>query len=100
MVSNHEHQKLVNESALRKYFYKINCGIIGIVEEYLEKQVNDLKFFNEKEFLRFVRKRETEDPLLQLFDSKKSILLFWEEFITTRNFLNLLRSKNVVRNLN
>jgi len=58
LTSNHEHQRWVNESALRKYFYKANCGIISILEEYLEKQTNDLKFFNGKEFMRFVRKRE------------------------------------------
>lgn len=48
IVSGHEHHRLVNESALRKYFYKINCGIISVLEEYLELQTNDLKFFTEK----------------------------------------------------
>lgn len=47
----------MNESALRKFFYKVNCGIISILEEYADLQTNDLKFLNEKDFLRFVRKR-------------------------------------------
>ena len=84
---------------MRKYFYKANCGIIAILEEYLENQTNDLKFFNGKEFMRFVKKREAEDPLSQMFDSKKSVLLFWEQLIHSRNFLNMLRIRNVVRNL-
>ena len=99
MASDHEHQRHVNESALRKYFYKINCGIIAVLEEYMETQTNDLKFFNPKEFLRFVRKREGEDPLSSILDGRKFILLFWESFVVSRNFLNLLRSKNVVRKL-
>lgn len=98
LVSGHEHHRLVNESALRKYFYKINCGVISVLEEYLELQKNDLKFFTQREFLRFVKKREGEDPLEQVFEGRKAILSFWEEFVGSRNFLNMLRARNVVRN--
>lgn len=98
VVSAHEHHRLVNESALRKYFYKINCGIISVLEEYLEQQTNDLKFFTEKEFLKFVRKREAEDPLDQILEGRKVILSFWEEFVATRNFLLMLRARHVMRN--
>jgi hypothetical protein len=100
VTSNHEHHRLVNESALRKYFYKVNCGLLSVLEEYLDRQTNDLKFFNSKEFLRFVRKREGDDPLEQVMESRKAVLAFWEEFISCRNFLNLLRGRNVVRQLN
>ena len=77
MASNHEHQRLVNESALRKYFYKVNCSIIAALDKYLEQQTNDLKFFSAKEFLRVVRKREGEDPLDQVFEGRKGALDFW-----------------------
>jgi hypothetical protein len=90
-------QKIVNESALRKYFYKLNCGIISILEEYAEIQTNDLKFFNEKDFLRFVRKREGENVLSQVFDDRRHVQRFWDEFTKTFNFSLLLRSKNIVR---
>lgn len=92
-----EQQRLVNESALRKYFYKLNCGIIALLEEYLGLQTNDLKFFNEREFLRFVRKWVGEDPLGQVYEGRRAGLLFWEEFVGTHNFLLLLRARNVVR---
>jgi hypothetical protein len=67
----------VNESALRKYFYKLNCSIIAVLEDYLDLQTNDLKFFNQKEFLRFIRKELKEDPLENVFNGKKAATAFW-----------------------
>ena len=49
--------------------------------------------------MKFLKKRDKEDPLEQMFDSKKSVLFFWEQFIHSKNFLNMLRVRNVVRNL-
>jgi hypothetical protein len=31
VASGMEQQRLVNESALRKYFYKVNCGIVSVL---------------------------------------------------------------------
>jgi hypothetical protein len=96
-VAGGEEQQLVNESALRKFFYKVNCGLVGVVEEFLELQTNDLKFFNSKDFLRWLKKRNGEEPLAQLCESRSKQLSFWEEFVATINFSLLLRSKCVVR---
>lgn len=60
-------------------------------------QTNDLKFLNEKEFLRFLRKQWSEDSLLRVFDGQRLVTGFWEAFVRTRNFALLLRSRNIMR---
>ena len=55
-----------------------------------------MKFFNRREFFKYLKGRKHYEGLENVFDGKKYVVMFFEEFVDSGNFGLFLKKRNVL----
>ena len=74
----------------------IDCQL-NLQANVFNDNIENLKFFNEKQFLKSIKDKNNYFGLDGVFSSKKYMLVFIEKFLRSANFENYLKERNAIR---
>ena len=86
--------RAINNSLIRKHFRLLTIYFLIVFEEYFQNQKNDIKIFDEKDFLEKLKNYKFGEEFLKLFSQKSKLITMYEKFIRSNNFLDYIKNQN------
>ncbi|CAD8130542.1 unnamed protein product [Paramecium sonneborni] len=89
-----EETKTINNSLIKKVYRNMSLEFIGLFEMYFANQQNQVKKFDEKEFLEFTKNCKVS--FQDLFENKQKFVKLYQTFIRSSNFVTYLNERKNV----
>jgi len=90
IMTESEEADAINNALLRKSLRSLTESFLEIFEIYFRLQINDIKKFEEKDFLKFLELQKF--PFKSLFASQSDIIKVYSKFLKSANFLRYIKT--------